>query len=72
MRVSSSLFLCKFEVTATAIHVSLFVNLLPVLYANNLPQQHIRDMSPQVPSYLTHPLRDSSTSGNIFVAVTGT
>ena len=40
-----------FQVTATAIeigktHVSLSVCMIPILYVNNLPQQHIRSMTP--------------------------
>ena len=63
-----------FQVTATAIeigkkHVSLSVYLLPILYVNNLPQQHIRGMTPQVPSYLTQLLTFSTPNFFLFVLV---
>ena len=63
-----------FQVTATAIeigktHVSLSVYLLPILYVNNLPQQPIRGMTPQVPSYLTQLLTFSTPNFFLFVLV---
>ena len=63
-----------FQVTATAIeigktHVSLSVYLLPILYVNNLPQQHIRGMTPQVASYLTQLLTFSTPNFFLFVLV---
>ena len=63
-----------FQVTATAIeigktHVSLSVYLLPILYVNNLPQQHIRGMTSQVPSYLTQLLTFSTPNFFLFVLV---